>query len=117
PAVPATSPRPATSPERGAQLEPGAPVETRTIEADAPDWVATAAQSVDDQVTAVLRDAAGAQVDELQFLSIDEAYDYACSQAAAVRCDIYDQLDDVRGRLRVTYVKNVETSHWVPLLK
>jgi len=90
----------------------------RTIDADVPDWVETAAGVVEDHVTAVLRDASGATVDELQFLSIDEAYDYACSQARnVVRCDIYDQLDDVRGRLRVTYVKSAETSHWVPLLK
>jgi serine/threonine-protein kinase len=117
-----TSPAPAVAiPARPAApappAAPASPPETRTIDADAPDWVATAAQSMDDQVTAVLRDASGATIDELQFLSIDEAYDYASSQGpTVVRCDIYDQLEDVRGRLRVTYVKSAETGHWVPLL-
>jgi hypothetical protein len=66
----------------------------------------------------VLYDGAGAEVDELQFLSIDEAYDYAASlEAGIVRCDLYDEFAGVRGRLRVTYVRKPETGHWVPLLK
>jgi eukaryotic-like serine/threonine-protein kinase len=70
-----------------------------------------------DVLAAVFTDAAGAKVDELQFVSIDEAYDFACSQSDdVVRCDLYDELEGVRGRLRVTYVRSPETGHWVPLL-
>jgi serine/threonine-protein kinase len=88
-----------------------------TIDADATDWVQEAAASVDDHVAAVLRDASGATVDELEFLSLDEAYDYVCSQEGpVVRCDIYEQLSGVRGRRRVTYAKSPESGHWVPRL-
>jgi serine/threonine protein kinase len=91
--------------------------EATTIESDASELNAALASAVDDRVAAVFKDAAGANVDELQFLSIDEAYDYACSlPGEIVRCDLYDALDDVRGRLRVTYVRSAETGHWVPLL-
>jgi serine/threonine protein kinase len=95
-----------------------APAETATIDADAPDWVQEAAASVDDHVAAVLRDASGATLDELEFLSLDEAYDYLSTHTGAVvRCDIYDQLAGVRGRRRVTYAKSPESGHWVPRLK
>ena len=33
-----------------------------------------------------------------------------------VRCDLFDALDDVRGRLRVTYVRSPHSGHWVPKL-
>jgi hypothetical protein len=73
---------------------------------------------VEDHVHAVFTDAAGVAVDEMQFLSIDEAYDYAASLGPeVVRCDLYDEFAGVRGRLRVTYARRPETGHWVPLLK
>ena len=73
---------------------------------------------VEDQVKAVFMDAAGETVDELLFLSIDEAYDFAGSLGPeAVRCELYDEFAGVRGRHRVTYVRRAETGHWVPLLK
>jgi serine/threonine protein kinase len=73
---------------------------------------------VEDQVHAVFIDAGGSAIDEMVFLSIDEAYDYAASLGPeAVRCDLYDEFAGIRGRLRVTYVRRPETGHWVPLLK
>ncbi len=105
-----------------AEAPPAAPASASqpkvvTIEADATDWVQEAAASVGEHVAAVLRDASGATVDELEFLSLDEAYDYVCSQSGpVVRCDIYDQLAGVRGRRRVTYAKSPESGHWVPRL-
>jgi eukaryotic-like serine/threonine-protein kinase len=87
-----------------------------TIEADVPEKFDSVAPAAD-LLAAVFTDAAGATVDELQFVSIDDAYDFACSQPAeVVRCDLYDELEGVRGHLRVTYVRSPETGHWVPLL-
>jgi serine/threonine-protein kinase len=75
------------------------------------------APSGDDRVIAVFRDAAGKSVDEMQFLSLDEAYDYACSLGAEIeRVDMYDEFADVRGKLRVTYVRKGASEHWVPML-
>jgi serine/threonine protein kinase len=71
----------------------------------------------EDHVLAVFSDEIGTVVDQLEFLSIDEAYDYASGlPKGVVRCDLYDHFADVRGRLRVSYVRRVETGHWVPLL-
>jgi len=75
------------------------------------------AVAADDPVVAVFSDAAGVEVDEMQFVSIDEAYEYAASlEDGIVRCDLYDEFAGVRGRLRVTYLRKPETGHWVPLL-
>jgi len=80
-------------------------------------WVAAAANVVEDCVLAVFFDAAGAVVDELELLSIDEAYDYAESLGPdAVRCELYDRFAGVRGRLRATYVRKPEGGLWVPFL-
>jgi eukaryotic-like serine/threonine-protein kinase len=85
-----------------------------TIEPDPPEVIEAGPA---DLLAAVFTDAAGVTVDELQFVSIDEAYDFACSQSdEVVRCDLYDELEGVRGNLRVTYVRSPETGHWVPLL-
>jgi serine/threonine-protein kinase len=102
--VPAPPPRapPATDPAEPAVVEPDRiPLES----------------VVEDHVVAIFTDEAGTTVDELQFLSIDEAYDYADSLGPeAVRCDLYDEFAGVRGRLRVTYLRKAETGHWVPLI-
>jgi serine/threonine-protein kinase len=80
-------------------------------------WIASEQSVVEDCVLAVFSDAAGAELDEMEFLSIDEAYEYAASQGAAVvRCDLYDQFAGVRGKLRVTYMRRAETGLWVPLI-
>jgi serine/threonine protein kinase len=71
----------------------------------------------DDPVIAVFRDGAGATIDEMQFLSLDEAYEYACSLGVEVeRVDLYDEFADVRGKLRVTYIRKSDSAHWVPML-
>jgi len=91
------------------------PPPVATIEADGPEGIDPIAPA--DVLAAVFTNAAGAKVDELQFVSIDEAYEFACSQSAdVVRCDLYDELEGVRGHLRVTYVRSPETGHWVPRL-
>ena len=73
------------------------------------------ADVVEDRVVGVFFDVAGARVDEMQFLSIDEAVDYASSLGPeVVRCDLYDEFADVRGRLRATYVRE-NGSGWVAL--
>jgi hypothetical protein len=65
----------------------------------------------------VFSDEIGTVVDQLEFVSIDEAYDYPSGLPnGVVRCDLYDHFADVRGRLRVSYVRRVETGHWAPLL-
>jgi eukaryotic-like serine/threonine-protein kinase len=88
-----------------------------TIDADEGESTAASQNVVEDHVIAVFSDAAGKEVDVMQFLSIDEAYDYADSlEAGIARCDLYDEFAGVRGRLRVTYVRKPETGHWVPLL-
>jgi len=93
--------RPAAAPDPAAEPPPTA--------LDAPEG--------EDNVLAVFSDGGGGVVDQLEFVSIDEAYDYAAGLPnGVVRCDLYDQFADVRGRLRVTYVRRVETGHWVPLL-
>ena len=95
---------------------PPAPVAVVT-ESDSAELAQALGAEVDDRVAAVFIDAAGATVDELQFLSINEAYDYACSlPGEIVRCDLFDVLDDVRGGHRVTYVRSPESGHWVPRL-
>jgi serine/threonine-protein kinase len=90
----------------------------RTIDETDPDaWIEQAASAVEDQVVAVFTDASGAKVDELEFFSIDEAYDYTSTLGSNVaRCEVYDQFAGVRGRLRVTYQRNPATGHWVPLI-
>jgi serine/threonine-protein kinase len=111
--------------EAGRKMPPPAPIEIPwppppavAVQADEGSWIGAAESVVEDHVIAVFSDAAGAELDELQFLSIDEAYDYAGSlEAGIVRCDLYDEFAGVRGRLRVTYVRKPETGHWVPLLK
>lgn len=88
------------------------------VEADTSPWADEASQVVDDQVLAVFSDAAGAAVDEMEFLSIDEAYDYATTlPSSVVRCELYDHFEGVRGKLRAAYVRRSETGHWVPVLK
>jgi eukaryotic-like serine/threonine-protein kinase len=73
--------------------------------------------AVDDRVIAVFCDATGASIDEMQFLSLDEAYEYACSLGSEIeRVDMYDEFADVRGKLRVTYVRKSDSEHWVPML-
>jgi len=95
---------------------PPAPVAVVT-ESDSAELAQALGAAVDDRVAAVFIDATGATVDELQFLSINEAYDYACSlPGEIVRCDLFDSLDDVRGGHRVTYVRSPESGHWVPKL-
>jgi serine/threonine protein kinase len=72
---------------------------------------------LDDRVIAVFCDRSGRSLDEMQFLSLDEAYEYACSLGIEVeRVDVYDEFADVRGKLRVTYVRKGESEHWVPML-
>jgi eukaryotic-like serine/threonine-protein kinase len=73
------------------------------------------ADVVEDHVLAVFSDDSGSEVDQLEFLSIDEAYEYAASaETGAVRCELYDSFAGVRGKLRVTYVRKPDTGHWVP---
>ncbi len=77
-----------------------------------------ASQVQEDILLAVFSDESGATVDELEFLSIDEAYDYATTlPSRAVRCELYDHFAGVRGKLRATYVRRSETGHWVPVLR
>jgi serine/threonine-protein kinase len=86
-------------------------------EEDPNDWIARAAAVEEDQVLAIFTDASGAKVDELELLSLDEAYDYASSLGPnAVRCEVYDQFAGVRGKLRATYVRRSGEDHWVPLI-
>ena len=95
-----------------------APAAAPATEAAGLSWRPTAQEVVEDPVLAVFSDEAGTEIDQLEFLSIDEAYDYAASQEnEVVRCDLYDQFAGVRGRHRVTYVRKSETGHWVPLLR
>jgi hypothetical protein len=105
--------------EAGDQISPPAPVgEPASASVDDDDaWVKAAADVVEDNVLAIFSDEGGAVVDEMEFLSIDEAYEYAMSiGATAVRCDLYDQFAGVRGRLRATYVRKPEAGLWVPLI-
>ena len=75
-----------------------------------------ARQATEDQVVAVFTDAAGNVVDQMDFVSIDEAYEYTSAlEGSAVRCDLYDAFAGVRGRLRVSYVRDPDTRQWVPL--
>jgi len=75
------------------------------------------APATEDRVQAVYSDEAGAAVVELEFPSIDAAYEHATKLGAnVVRCDVYDEFEGVRGRLRVTYVRSLQTGHWVPQL-
>jgi serine/threonine-protein kinase len=105
------------APSAAPDVAPSAAPEAVTIEADTAEAVDAAARAFVDRVTAVFKDAAGTTLDQMEFVSIDEAYDFACSQPAeVVRCDLYDELDGVRGRLRVTYLRSVETNLWVPLI-
>ncbi|HEX8795985.1 MAG TPA: serine/threonine-protein kinase [Polyangiaceae bacterium] len=98
------------------QVAPGEP--TAVIDADTSAWADEAASVEEDLVLAVFSDESGAAVDELEFLSIDEAYDYATTLPSRVtRCELYDHLAGVRGKLRATYVRRAETGHWVPLLE
>jgi serine/threonine protein kinase len=96
-----------------------APIEPRAaVDADTSPWADEASHVEEDMVLAVFSDASGATVDELEFLSIDEAYDYATTlPSRAVRCELYDHFAGVRGKLRATYVRRPETGHWVPLLE
>ena len=93
------------------------PAAAKLVEADPDAWLKEAAGGDEDQVVAVFTDASGAKVDELEFFSIDEAYEYASALGPnAVRCEVYDQFAGVRGQLRVTYVRKPEADHWVPLI-
>jgi serine/threonine-protein kinase len=113
PSEPPAPPISASAPTALALSEPRAV----TIDAGDADVFQVIASEVVDQVAAVFSDAEGAKVDEMAFVSIDEAYEFASTQPeSVVRCDLYDELDGVRGRLRVTYVRNAETGHWVPVL-
>ncbi len=105
--------------EAGQKVAPPASPPARTIdEADPDAWLQEASGAVDDRVVAVFLDASGAQVDELEFLSIDEAYDYASTLGPnVVRCELYDQFAGVRGALRVAYVRKPGADHWVPLIQ
>ncbi len=97
-----------------------APVPVAAVQpaAEADLAVLKGADADEDHVLAIFLDAAGAKVDELEFLSIDEAYDYATSQGPEVaRCELYDHFAGVRGKLRVSYVRREETGHWVPVLQ
>ncbi len=70
-----------------------------------------------DSVIALFSNADGTVVDELHFLSIDEAYQYACSfEGPAVRCDVYEEFAGVCGKCRATYVRKDGARYWVPLL-
>jgi serine/threonine-protein kinase len=103
--------------DAGVRATPPAPAAPAplVIEPDAPALAELAGEV--DHLTVVLKDAAGATVDELQFASIDEAYEFACAQGdAVVSCEIYDEFEGVRGRLRVTYVRSDATGLWVPRL-
>jgi serine/threonine-protein kinase len=106
--------------EAGQKVDPPPPPVKEAASASVSDdqaWLAAAANVVLDNVLAVFTDGAGAVVDELEFLSIDEAYDYAESLGAdAVRCELYDQFAGVRGRLRATYVRKPEDGLWVPVI-
>ena len=76
-----------------------------------------AAPAIEDRVQAVFSDEAGSAVAELAFGSIDAAYEHATTIGAnVVRCDVFDDFEGVRGRLRVTYVRSLESGHWVPQL-
>jgi serine/threonine-protein kinase len=111
-----TAPTPAAPPAAPVVPAAAASEPAAVIDGDAPAW-ADAARAEVDHVTVVLKNASDAVVDELQFVSIDEAYEYACSQGEdVVRCEIYDEFAGVRGKLRVTYVRSAETGHWVPRL-
>jgi serine/threonine protein kinase len=75
-----------------------------------------ARQATEDHVVAVFTDDAGKVVDQMEFVSIDEAFEYTSSlEGSAVRCDLYDEFAGVRGRLRVSYVRSPDTSQWVTL--
>jgi serine/threonine-protein kinase len=88
------------------------------VTADKDAWLAAVPNVVEDHVVAVFSNAQGKVVDEMSFLSIDEAYEYAASlERGIVRCDLFDEFEGVRGWLRATYVRREETGHWVPLLR
>jgi serine/threonine protein kinase len=101
--------------EAGHKIAPPTPFPGSTELGSLPLPVAPAA--VEDRVEAVYSDEAGATVEQREFTSIDAAYEHATKLAAqVVRCDVYDQFEGVRGRLRVTYVRSIESGHWVPQL-
>ena len=101
------------TPFPGSVQLPPLPPRTAAIQADVDARTEAVTDAAYEHVTAVFKDATGTAVDKMEFVSLDEAYDFACSQSAdVVRCDIYDV---PRGRLRVTYVRRTETGHWVPL--
>ncbi|HEX8792765.1 MAG TPA: serine/threonine-protein kinase [Polyangiaceae bacterium] len=100
--------------EAGHKISPPTPfpgtIELASLQPPAP-------AAVEDRVQAVFSDDAGAAVAELEFSSIDAAYEHATTRGAnVVRCDVYDEFEGVRGRLRVTYVRSLESGHWVPQL-
>lgn len=101
--------------EAGHKISPPTPfpgtIELASLQAPAP------AAAAEDRVQAVFSDDAGTAVAELEFRSIDAAYEHATTLGAnVVRCDVYDEFEGVRGRLRVTYVRSLESGHWVPQL-
>jgi serine/threonine-protein kinase len=111
PALPAPPPPPKTG-------APSARPPAASIDGEgSPSWLAAEQNVVEDHVLAVFSDETATEIDQMEFLSIDEAYDYASSLGEnVVRCDLYDQFAGVRGKLRVTYVRRPKTGHWVPLL-
>jgi serine/threonine-protein kinase len=108
---------PAEARAKAAPPDPGGDAAARAAaERDA--WLGAVPNVVEDHVVAVFSDAQGIVVDQMQFLSIDEAYEYAASLGrGTVRCDLFDEFAGVRGFLRATYVRQEETGYWVPLLK
>jgi serine/threonine protein kinase len=75
-------------------------------------------QSSPGSLIAVFFDAEDKVVDELHFASIEDAYDHAWSLGPeVVRCELYEEFADVRGKHRVTYVRKGQTQLWVPLMK
>jgi serine/threonine-protein kinase len=109
PLPPPPPPRPEPPPPSAASAAP--------VDSEGSSWLASEQNVVDDQVLAVFSDETATEIDQMEFLSIDEAYDYASSLGEnVVRCDLYDYFAGVRGKLRVTYVRREKTGHWVPLL-
>jgi serine/threonine protein kinase len=104
--------------EAGHKIRPPTPfpgtIDLASLQPPAPPAPAPA---VEDRVQAVFSDEAGTAVAELEFRSIDAAYEHATTLGATVvRCDVYDEFEGVRGRLRVTYVRSMASGHWVPQL-
>jgi serine/threonine protein kinase len=93
--------RPAASPPAAPAVDPSAALETSA-----------------ESVIAVFMDAYRAKIDELNFVSLEEAYEYCCSlKPPIVRCEVYDEFAGARGKHRVTYLRKSDTGHWMPVLE